>query len=600
MKKSDKHSSAHPYTRRRFLQAGSVGAATTALAACAASSKQPSQQSLQQSSRQPVQWHEEVDVAVCGSGAAGATAALFAVKAGADVMILEKSAAWGGTSAKSGFHVWIPNNAELRRQGIDDDRDSCLKYMTQYSYPHLFDPDSPTLGISTNNFELLEAYYDNASATIEQMIEWGACQFKQARLGKEQVLSPDYCEHSVYNKIPQGRALEPTGRDGSFAIGSHATEQLRETLLDAGVTFRMQYRAVKLHLNSKREVIGLECSDKDGQSKNIRTRRGVVFGTGCYTHNKDLLERYQALPIFGGCAVPTNEGDFVSIAGEIGAQLGNMSGAWRAQVVLEDVINYRAVLSSIFWPPGDSMFMVNKYGKRCVNEKRNYNDRAKELYYFDATRCEYPNLISFMVYDQRCADLRAGIYPIPPLNEGMDYVIKGDSIEELAEKIATNLEKHKSYTGGIRLHANFTESLNDTVNRFNMMAENGVDEDFERGGNIYDKAWYGLIPERKNPRWPAVKKKNPTMNPFQKEGPYYAIILCPGALGTSGGPLVDKHAQVLDYSNQPIKGLYAAGNCMAHPSANAYWAAGATIGTAMTYGKIAGEHVSKEPTKELV
>lgn len=579
------------FSRRKLLQAGSAGVAAALLPSTLSAGPVEA----------PIHWHHETDVLVCGSGAAGSMAALTASRAGADVTLIEKAAVWGGTSRKSGFHIWIPNNKEMATVGTVDNKTDCLQYMAQQSYPHLFDANSDTLGLPAQLYKMLETYYEEGSTTVEKLADWDVLEFRVGRIGDQQIAAIDYNDNSPYNKAIVGRSLGPIERNGRPTYGRYATAELRRQLRKHGVKIHMRHRANKLLLNSKGEVIGLTATRRNGQPVNIRARRGVVFGTGCYTANKQYLAQFQMMPLMGGCGAASNEGDFIAIGGAAGAQMGNLSGAWRAQLILEDSVDLVSAPTTIMWPIGDSMFLVNKYGKRFVNEKRNYNDRTKGVYRYDANLCEFPDVINFMIYDQRTTDLYAGFYPIPHSPEGPKYVISGNTLDELADNIKTRLQEMAAHTGNLELGDTFNANLQKTFDRFNSMAKKGVDEDFQRGDFEYDKAWHKMIDTNKGTGWKKhYEHDNVTLYPLQEQGPYYAIILLPGCLGTNGGPVINEKAQVLDYSNQPIGGLYGAGNCIASPAANAYWGGGTTIGSALIFGRLAGESVAAEPIKEIV
>lgn len=577
-----------PVSRRALLKVGgsglAAGLAGNALAA----------------STEGIHWHDQADVIVCGSGAAGAMAALAARKAGASCIVLEKSAVWGGTSAKSGFHIWIPNNQQLRNAGYTDSQADCLRYMAEQSFPQLYNPSDEYLGLHPLHYDLLATFYNEASTTVDLLSEWGVVDFKMARLGMDQIAAVDYNENSPRNKTPVGRSLMPVDRNGRMEMGRYTTEQMRLKLIDLGADIRLRHEAEKLIKNAQGDVIGIQVKQGDN-TLNLRARRGVIFGSGCYTQNDRYMTQFQMMPTMGGCGAASNTGDFIRIGGEAGAQLGNLSGAWRAQIILEDNINYVATPAAVFWPVGDSMFIVNKYGRRCVNEKRNYNDRTKALYQYDPNRCEFPNLINFMIFDQRCVDIYGGGYPIPAMPEREDFVAVGNSLEELSADIRSRLKKHAAHVGSIELADDFAEVLQASLQRFNAMARKGVDEDFQRGQFDYDKAWHNMQRRPVNEKWPEPSHpNNPTMYPLQTHGPYYAMILLPGCLGTNGGPVINSKGEVLDYRDKAIAGLYGAGNCIASPAANAYWGGGTTIGTALTFGRLAGEHAAKATIKEVV
>jgi len=583
-------------SRRSLLKASAAGAAVSSLGMAA---------SARAATPQSPQWHEEFDVIVVGSGAAGVSAALFAHEAGAKVVVLEKAPFFGGTSAKSGGAYWIPDNFHMKAKGLADSEAACLAYMARYSYPQLFNPDHPTLGIPQATYELMRTFYREASPTIDKLAQMNALQSMRYSIFPDDVPDqPDYGDVIAGSVGLRGRALGPKQPDNSLGLGAELMRQLRGALDSRAIPVRLASSAERLLTNVRGEVIGLQVSTLDDNDEPrqvlLRARRGVVFGTGGYTANRQLRAQYQVNPVFGGCGIPTCTGDFIRIGGAIGAQLGNMGGAWRAQTLLEEAIAFPSVPREIWVPPGDSMILVNRYGRRVVNEKRNYHDRSKVHFTWDPSTASYPNLLMFMVYDQRTADLFAGHPPIPAPGTTERYVLRGETFAELAKALDERLASLASHTGGLRLDPGFATQMKETLARFNRFAESGSDEDHQRGKFAYDRDYMYFYPSppRKDPRHPANEKENFTMFPLAGKGPYYAIIMCPVTLDTNGGPVIDSHGRVLGYDDQPIPGLYGAGNCIASPAHDTYWAAGATLGTAMTFGRLAGDHAAREPIRE--
>src|SRR5699024_6005610 len=167
----------------------------------------------------------------------------------------------------------------------------------------------------------------------------------------------------------------------------------------------------------------------------VKANKGVIFGSGGFTHNSKLVTNYLRGPIVGGCAVPTNEGDFINMALAVGADLGNVNNAFFAEVVLEQAINFASVPDDVFEIPGHSMIVVNKDGKRIYNEKSTYHERTKVHWTWDPLTASWPNYVTILLYDQATAEDLAGSYPIPA--EGIDapFVISGETWEELATNI---------------------------------------------------------------------------------------------------------------------------------------------------------------------
>ncbi|VVB75051.1 FAD binding domain protein [Candidatus Tiddalikarchaeum anstoanum] len=541
-------------------------------------------------------WDYKADIVVVGSGAAAYSAAITAKSKKADVIMIEKGVMAGGTTLRSGGGFWTPNNRFQKEKKIVDLKEDAVRYMARYSYPQLYNPEDKMLGLPENEYKLITTYYDNASKMADFMIDLGALKIIQEInwTGKPQV---DYMDHLPENKGVRGRVLYSMGADGKLAYGGEFIRQLKSWADGHKIPLYLNHRVTKILKNDKGEVIGLEAL-KGKKTVRIQAKKAVIFGTGGYTHNKELMLHFQRGPHFGGCAAPTNTGDFVLMAEEIGAKLGNMAGAFRAQIVLEEVLSDPNGVHNIFYVMGDSILEVNKYGKRIVDEKRNYSDRTMVHFLWDPQKAEWTNMLVFMVYDERTAMLWQGFPPLPVKGTLAPYIIDGKTLDELADNIKDRLKQLAPKIGGFNIDESFAENFKKTVAAFNDYAKEGVDAEFHRGEYAYDREWTTFPPTIPGAEWPPKDTKNYTMYPLSSEGPYHAVILGAGTLDTNGGPVINPKAQVLDTKDAPIPGLYGAGDCIASPTANAYWGAGSTIGPALTYGHIAALNAVKEKPKK--
>jgi len=206
-----------------------------------------------------------------------------------------------------------------------------------------------------------------------------------------------------------------------------------------------------------------------------------------------------------------------------------------------------------------------------MNEALPYVEATHAIYVGEATGV--PHVPAWLVMDQRYRNryLFAGLSPRQPFPGRwykMGTVRKASSLAGLAEEIGVP-----------------TDSLEKTISRFNAFAESGVDEDFHRGESAYDR-YYA------DPR----VKPNPSLHSID-QGPFYAVKIVPGDLGTKGGIVTDERARALRPDGSAIEGLYAAGNCSSAVMGNTYAGPGATIGPAMTFGYLAAEDIAKSQAR---
>ncbi|HWL42003.1 MAG TPA: FAD-dependent oxidoreductase [Ilumatobacter sp.] len=524
------------------------------------------------------------DVVVVGSGAAATAAAATAANEGAEVLLLERAEQLGGTTALSGCGAWVPNNSYMRAEGYEDPRDAALRFMASLAYPHQYDPVSATLGLSSLAYELLETYYDRGPEAIDYLVGCGATSFF-ADVGV-----PDYFANHPENKAPYGRLLKPPERKIAHEGAAEAHLQRMYDFIQAkGGAVRTGHRVQSLLRNESGEVIGAEVH-AGVRGILVRARKAFVFGTGGFLHNPEMRRNFLMGPTYGGCATPTAQGDFVTIAQEVGARFSLMQHAWWYQVPLEHAAENGHTAGGLFMPFGDSMLQVNRFGQRVINEKAPYNERGPVHFLWDGT--EYPNLVLFSIFDDGVIENPNPMrmrFPVPQRGEDVNYVVSGETIEDLAVNIEQRLEKYRAHTGGLQLSREFVANLKATIERFNGFARTGVDEEFGRGQEPISTLWSG-------PLQPDAKA---TMHPLRDTGPYHCVLLVAGALDTKGGPTINARSQVLDARERPVPGLYGAGNCVASPAGQAYWGPGVTIGAAIIYGYIAGQGAAAEPVKAL-
>jgi succinate dehydrogenase/fumarate reductase flavoprotein subunit len=525
------------------------------------------------------QWDQEVDVLVAGSGIGGLGTAVIAAADGAEVVVVEKAATIGGTTAKSAAYMWIPNNKYLRESGRTDPRPQALRYMAKLARPGLYDPDSPTLGLPEWEYSGIAAFYDHASEAAEAYEKLGVLKFGHA------ADFPDYYAHIAEDAAPTGRILFPAESQGGPHGGQILIRALSEACERAGVPIVMDSKVTEVVSGADGRVTGAVV-EHQGTPRRVRTRRGVVFATGGFTQNPELRLRYLDRSYIGGCAARTNTGDLLPIARAAGADLANLNLGMRAPMLLERLREDPAGVRGSFMIPGDSMIIVNRFGRRVASEKLPYHDFGRVFFEWDSHLGAYPNNPLIIIWDDPAARFGGDGFgnPIPAPEADPYWVITADTLSGLERGIAARLKGLRPLTGQAELDPRFGQVLATTVKRWNEMAEAGVDHDFGRGSTPIEQGLSAFFGVGDGP--------NPMMAPLSPHGPYHAAILGPALIDTAGGPRCDPDGRVVRPDGTVIPGLFAVGNCAASPSGEAYWAGGHTIGFIQCAAYLAGRSVA--------
>lgn len=547
----------------------------------------------------------DFDVVVVGSGAAGMTAALTAAYRGLSVTLIEKSRYFGGSTARSGGALWIPNNPVLQREGVPDTPELARTYLKAVVGERV--PQARQDAFLTSGPEMMrylgarsrywEFFYDRGYSDYHPEFPGGLAQGRSiepvpidGRLlggdlhkinpptmaGPEGIAftSKDFHDLNMIARTWSGKrtamkvgAQAVIGRIRGvqpLALGRALVARLWLSLREAGVPVWLNTPLVEV-ITESGVVTGVR-AEHEGEPVVITARRGVVLAAGGFEHNLEMRTEYMSGPqsVDWTVGAPENVGEGIVAGQNAGGAVDLMDDAWWGPSVRTPGGWPFFCLAERAQPGG---LMINQAGERFVNESAPYVNVVHRMYEQDATGVGH--IPAYFIMDQRFRDryMFLGIFPKRPvpqayLDEGI--ITKADSLEALAERIGVP-----------------APALAATVRRFNGFARAGRDEDFGRGDSSYDR-YYGD---------PTVRP-NPCLAPLER-GPFYAVEMVPGDLGTKGGLVTDESARVLGEDGRPIAGLYAAGNNSAAVMGNEYAGAGATIGPAMVFGYIAANHMAE-------
>jgi len=554
---------------------------------------------------------EEYDVIVVGSGAAGMVAALTAAHQGLSAVVIEKAAHFGGSTARSGGGVWIPNNEILKRDGVTDTADAARTYLHtiigDVVAPERIDtyldraPEMLSFVLQNTPLEMCwvpgySDYYPETPGGRPGGRSIEPKPFDAKKLGPDMpglepaygkvplnvvVMQQDYVRLNQLKRHPRGvlRSLKVGIRSvwsnmrgkNLVGMGRALIAPLRIGLQDAGVPVLLNTALTDLYYEDG-VVRGVYVRDMNepeiAEPRLIRVRRAVILGSGGFEHNEQMRVKYQRGPITTEWTVgaAANTGDGIVAAEKLGAALELMEDAWWGPTVPLEGAPWFALSERN--SPGS--IIVNMSGQRFMNESMPYVEACHQMYGGQYGHGDGPgeNIPAWLLFDQQYRNrfIFAGLQPgqrIPTKWLDSGVIVKASTLEELAQK--TNLP---------------IEGLRATIERFNGFARTGVDEDFHRGESAYDR-YYG----------DPTNKPNPNLGEISHP-PYYAAKMVPGDLGTKGGIRTDIHGRALRDDDSVIEGLYAAGNVSSPVMGHTYPGPGGTIGPAMTFGYLAALHIA--------
>jgi succinate dehydrogenase/fumarate reductase flavoprotein subunit len=496
-------------SRRKFLkQAVVAGASATVLgtgALAGLGGTNVSAQTQCPATGIPDKWDLEADVVVVGYGGAGATAAIQAADAGAQVIIIEKApqGSEGGNTGVSGGGWIQPTNA--------DDAFTFIKAQM----------------FGTASDDVIKGFVEELMGTTDFV----------KKLGGDVTLLDS--SGAIYNWFPGVKGVNKQGTTGNGAT-------LWKVLSDSVQSRKIQvlYETPGKHLiqdRKSKEILGVEAESK-GKPLYIKAKRGVVMALGGWENNPEYQSNYFTPGVrLYPWGTPYNTGDGLKMVADVGAKLWHMGPLEYAPFGIKPASDELKVGVSIpSYPPasGATMF-VDKYGKRFMNEFKSvgplfapfHEKEPLAVLDFDLQKIEYKHMPFFLLFDESFRkkgpigettrwswQVIKKLYAWSKDNQteiDKGWILKADTIKELAAKAKID-----------------PASLENTVNEFNEFFKAGKDTAFGR-----------------DPKYSA---------PFATP-PYYLTELCLIVINTQGGPQRDVNSRVLDYDNKPIPRLYAAG-----------------------------------------
>ncbi|MCC0017627.1 MAG: FAD-dependent oxidoreductase [Rhodobiaceae bacterium] len=554
------------------------------------------------------------DVLVVGSGAGGLGTAVVAAANGLDVIVTEKSELFGGATARSGGWLWVPCNPLAVSQGISDSAEAAKKYIFHESQGLLdeervdaflksgpaavdffhnhtklhfvlgpsfpdYHPDAP--GGAAGGRSLVAEPFDGRF--LEKEIKRLSPPLETATLFGMMVGSGGDLQHLynatrsiksawrvavlltkfAYEKLRYGRAMRLTN-------GNALVARLARSAFDLGVPIWTS-SPVKSLISEDGSVRGAYV-EREGRLIKVVTRRGVVLAAGgfswdierrknTYRHTPTGTEHYSAAP-------ETNTGDGIRLAEEAGGRQKEgllNAAAWAPMSLLPNRRGPPLLVGHIVDRGKPGVIAVTSHGKRFVNEANSYHDFVEAMinaYRDDEEKC------AFVIADHQTLR-RYGLgfvkpFPLPMrahLKSG--YLIKGETLKELAENAGIDPVQFER-----------------TINQYNEYARSGKDPEFNRGGTVYNR-YTGDQNHRPNPNVAPVEN-----------GPFYAVKVYPGDLGSYASLVTDVNGQVINGKGNPIAGLYAAGTDAATMAGGSYVGGGAVLGPILTFGYRTGLHLA--------
>ena len=563
----------------------------------------------------------EYDLVVVGSGAAGLACAITARKRGLDVVVLEKEPVFGGTTALSGGVLWIPLNPHGRRQNAADTRAAVQTYMLRETGQ--FYDEAAVNAFLDNGPKMVEFFeretsmqfvptlYPDYHPTVEGGVDIGrsilAAPFDIRGLGPDMArLKPplktitfigmmfnssnadlkhffqatksftSFC-YVAKRLATHLKELALYRRGIQVTSGNALAARLAKSALDLGIPILTGHAAKSVWMEGDRAV-GVRAATAEGD-KPIRARHGVVLACGGFPHDVQRIAKAYPHVARGGehlSPTPTsNTGDGVAMAEAVGGT-ADIRFADSAAWMPVSRVDYGGGEVGVFphlldrYKPG--VIGVLRNGKRFTNESNSYHDVGAAMIRACAEQGQKDTAMWLVCDKTTLGKYGLGFVKPAPMPIGKflrnGYLLQGATLAELAQNAGID-----------------AAGLEQTVRDFNVGATKGEDPAFGRGSTSFNR--YLADPSH---------QPNPCVAPVQ-QGPFYAVKVIMGDLGTFDGIQTSVVGEVLRRDGAPIDGLYAVGNDRASIMGGNYPGAGITHGPNMTFGYATAHHIADQAGK---